>query len=581
MVGLLCVLGAANAAVPVAWQAVFGGNGEDTLTTAVNAPDGGFLLGGYSTSPPSGNKTAPGGNGERYWVVKVDAGGNRQWDRSYGDASGQLYAMQPIPGGGYLLGGQKYVMGMEKDYHVLAINPNGDPLWERFYGGTLGDYLVAVVGTADGGCLLGGYSRSDPGGQKTAPMRGSADYWVVKIDANGSQLWDRSYGGDSYEEFTCMLALPDGGALLGGVSSSGLSGNKTVPSLGGGDVWVVRIDAQGNRLWDRAYGGSGDDSLFAAVAAPDNGFLLAGTSSSPVSGNKTAPNLGSFDMWVVRVDADGNKLWDRAYGGSGSEYPTAGLSTPGGGFLLVGRSWSPSGGQKTSPHYGGGDGWVVSIDGQGALRWEQSFGSTDYDSFQAILRAPGVGYLLAGWSVSLGVSGNKTAPGFGSSDYWVVQISSSVLPIIEQQPRSLVATGGTTVSFSVAVASFTQPVIYQWRFSGTDLAGATNATLTLTNVQPSQAGPYTVLVRNDIGAVESEPAILTYTDAADLVLSLRPAITVYGTIGRTYSIEFSDILARPPQWSFLGQITLTNTPQVFVDTQAMQGERFYRVVLAR
>jgi hypothetical protein len=124
------------------------------------------------------------------------------------------------------------------------------------------------------------------------------------------------------------------------------------------------------------------------------------------------------------------------------------------------------------------------------------------------------------------------------------------------------------------------PLRYQWRFGGKDIQGAVSSTLVLTNAQPAMAGAYAVLVSNDYGAVESQAAILTYTDAADLEISLHPSVKIYGTIGKTYRVEYTADLRGTSGWTVATNVTLATTPHLFVDVQAATlPKRLYRVVL--
>ncbi|TAE31746.1 MAG: hypothetical protein EAZ91_06430 [Cytophagales bacterium] len=135
-----------------------------------------------------------------------------------------------------------------------------------------------------------------------------------------------------------MIATSDGGFLLGGGSISPISGNKTATKYGSYDYWVVKINANGEKVWDKAFGGSDGDNLTSMIATSDGGFLLGGNSVSPISGNKTATNYGVSNCWVVKINANGDKVWDKAFGGSGynGDFLRSMIATSDGGFLLGG-----------------------------------------------------------------------------------------------------------------------------------------------------------------------------------------------------------------------------------------------------
>ena len=123
--------------------------------------------------------------------------------------------------------------------------------WNFAFGGVADDRLTALQPTADGGCILGGTSSSGQSGSHSQPSFGASDYWVVKLDAAGLKVWDRKFGGTGDDRLTSLQQTADGGYILGGSSNSGISGNKSQASRGGLDMWVVKIDGQGGKVWDR------------------------------------------------------------------------------------------------------------------------------------------------------------------------------------------------------------------------------------------------------------------------------------------------------------------------------------------
>ena len=420
--------------------------------------DGGYLLGGYSTSGTNDNKTSPNyGNGD-FWVVRLGANGNRLWDKTYGGTGDdQLSCLRPTSDGGFILGGSSDSPASgnksapnfgSKDFWVVKTDANGNKIWDAAFGGTALDIVFSVQQTRDGGYIVGGYSTSGTNVNKTAPNYGTAgsdgDFWVVRLDGNGTKLWDKSFGGSDDDGIYTVQELAGGGFILAGNSASPGSGTKTSPSYGGYDFWLVRLDAAGNQVWDRSFGGSADDGFdFARVLqTSDGGFIVGGDSLSPVSGNKTNANHGSSDFWVVRLDSNGNKLWDRAYGGTGFDELSDLAQTADGGFLLAGLSSSLPGDNKTSQNYGSTDFWVVRVDSQGNPLWDASFGGNSDDGFYkvSLLAASDGGWLLGGDSRS-GISGNKTTVNYGNRDFWVVKLAAAP-PTLRVVPQQNVAQAG-------------------------------------------------------------------------------------------------------------------------------------------
>src|SRR6187397_2897138 len=133
--------------------------------------------------------------------------------------------------------------------------------WDKTIGGSGDDILLSVQQTSDNGFILGGRSQSSISGDKTEDNKGLHDYWVVKLDANGNKLWDKTFGGSADDFLQSVKQTIDGGFILGGWSLSTISGDKTENSKGESDYWVVKIDVNGNKIWDRTIGGNSGDYL--------------------------------------------------------------------------------------------------------------------------------------------------------------------------------------------------------------------------------------------------------------------------------------------------------------------------------
>ncbi|MBO0358461.1 T9SS type A sorting domain-containing protein [Hymenobacter sp. BT186] len=357
------------------WERSFGGTDQDILFTLQQTSDGGYILGGISYSGIGGDKTqANQGIMYDYWVVKVDASGTKQWDRTYGGtAADELRTLQQTSDGGYILAGytsspdvigSSFPFSVPADYWLIKVDANGTKQWDRTFGGSNSDYLSTLVQTSDGGYLLGGNSTSPISGDKTQPSQGSQgspDYWVVKVDASGTKQWDRTFGGTNVESLSSLQPTSDGGYILGGYSYSPIGGDKTQPNPGYTSFWVVKVDASGTKQWDRTFGGTGRNELYALQQTSDGGYILGGQSDSSISGDKTQASLGGDDMWLVKVDANGTKQWDKTIGGSGGDYILRIQLTTDGGYFLAGSSTSGISGDKTQLNYGGKDYWVVKL----------------------------------------------------------------------------------------------------------------------------------------------------------------------------------------------------------------------------
>jgi len=296
--------------------------------------------------------------------------------------------------------------------------------WDYRFGGTDYDFVSSFNETIDGGFIIGGYSQSPVSGDKTQPNWGQLDYWIIKIDAAGIKQWDKRFGGTDQDVLSAVEQTADGGYIVAGYSASQAGGDKTQPSRGFNDYWIVKTDSIGNKIWDKRYGGDMDDMLAMAFETSDNGYILGGYSSSGINGDKTTPNRGLQDFWIVRTDSIGTVLWDKNFGGTDYDFMYNMIITGDGGFLLGGSSSSQAGFDKTQNSWGANDAWVVKTDSLGNKEWDVDFGGFDYDQVNSLCQTSDGSYLIACHSQS-GISGNKTQNTWGTGDLWLIKIDSS------------------------------------------------------------------------------------------------------------------------------------------------------------
>ncbi len=181
--------------------------------------------------------------------------------------------------------------------------------WQNTIGGSDSDGLNSIIQTMDGGYLLGGSSWSDLSGDKTENSNGGLDYWIVKTDSLGIIEWQNTIGGNDYDNLVVVIQIDNEGYLIAGTSDSDISGDKTENSIGSSsqhDFWVVKTDLFGSIEWQNTIGGLGSDVLYSAIRTVDGGYLLGGQSDSDISGDKTENSLGGSDFWIVKIDSAGS-----------------------------------------------------------------------------------------------------------------------------------------------------------------------------------------------------------------------------------------------------------------------------------
>jgi len=317
----------------------------------------------------------------------------------------------------------------QNDYWVARMDTNGNLLWSKTYGGTADDRGEAIKTTSDGGFIITGYSRSND--EDVTTNNGFYDHWIVKLDANGDLIWEKSFGFSGSDQSFDIIQTNDGGYFTtgflditasGGQGSFGKpnanNGSFTNPEHGVGEYWCHKLDANGTIIWSRYFGGTNNDRSYATLETNDNNFIIAGSSES--DDFDVTNSQGSYDFWVVKVNAEGTKIWEKSYGGTETDVGYAIASDGNGRYLIVGDVRSNDG--DVSIAKGNGDLWMIQIDGNGNLIWEKSLGGTEFDTGRGIYPTQSGGFVIAGNSRS---NDQDVDQNNGGSDIWTVLIDNN------------------------------------------------------------------------------------------------------------------------------------------------------------
>ncbi|HNL06588.1 MAG TPA: hypothetical protein PKH93_03370, partial [Chitinophagales bacterium] len=305
----------------------------------------------------------------------------------------------------------------------MKLSVTGSIEWQNTIGGNNDDYLQSIQQTTDGGYILGGSSYSGISGDKTESNQGMYDYWIVKLFATGVIQWQNTIGGNDYDQLQSLQQTTNGGYVVGGSSYSGISGDKTSDNKGGLDFWVVGLNANGAIQWQKNIGGSEDDNLATIKQTVDGGYILGGTSKSGISNQKTENSQGLNDYWIIKISSIGEIQWQNTIGGSGEDFLIDIHQTIDGTYMVGGYSSSGTSGDKTAPNMGSEDYWILKLSSLGIIQWQNTIGGNHSDKLSHIQQTTDGGYIMGGDSNSP-ISGNKTEGNQGGSDYWVMKFTS-------------------------------------------------------------------------------------------------------------------------------------------------------------
>lgn len=413
----------------IEWQKCFGGSQQDFAQSIQQTSDGGYIIAG-TTQSIDGDITANNGNFD-YWIVKIDAIGNIQWQKSYGGTNGDgANSIEQTFDGGYIVFGSSNsadgdVTGNHggSDYWILKLNNNGTIQWKKALGGSGSDEAYAIQQTTDAGYIVLGRSTSNDG--DVTGHHGNEDFWAVKLDNNGTIQWQKSLGGFMPDWAYDIKQTTDGGYILAGHTAS--TDGDVTGNHGSVDEWVAKVDSTGNLVWQKCFGGTISETATSIIQTTDGGYMVAGYTVS--SDGDVTFNHGISDFWIIKMDTIGNMLWQKCFGGSSGEAAYAIKQTTDGGYIVAGYTESTNGDVITGFN-GLENYWILKIDSIGTVQWQKSMGGTNQDIATSIEQTTDGGYIVAGRSSSM--NGDITNP-HGNAEFWIVKLSPDSLLTVGNQ----------------------------------------------------------------------------------------------------------------------------------------------------
>ena len=399
----------------IEWAKSYGGSGSEIAHKVLLTADGGYYVVGY-TSSNSGDVAFNNGSMD-YWIIKLNSTGDIIWENTYG-GSNYDYALSAVltPDDGCILVGKSQSNDGDAtdnhgfdDYFAVRVDSDGNTIWKKSYGGSNFEQAKAIVATNDGNYVMYGYSYSTDGDKSTT--YGGADIWLVKINPDGDIIWEKSYG-DAGENFGDAIVQSSTGDFI-----------LTWHIAGAGDYRLMKLSADGDIIWNQTYGGTNNDIAYAIKENTSGGFIINGQSNS-VDGDVVGLHGVASDMWAMEINVDGAIIWKKCFGGSADEIGTDVIMNNSGNYVLAGIATSDNDGDVVGHHGGAysGDYWVVELDASQNIIWQLSLGGTSTDELNTLQQTPDNGYIVAGWSAS--ANGDVTDHIF-IFDFWVVKLSNN------------------------------------------------------------------------------------------------------------------------------------------------------------
>jgi hypothetical protein len=400
----------------IVWQNNFGGSNDDRGRSIFQTSDGGFIISGSTESNDgyiSGNH-----GGIDCWIIKLDMNFNIEWQKCFGGTEDEsaIKIIQTSDNCYVFTGASRSDDGDlthnngESDIWVVKLDSVGEIIWQKSIGGPRTDIGWDVIENSEGDYIVAGQFGSTINYNDDKAM-------LIKISPGGQIIWEKFYGGSLWENAKHIIQTEQGGYVFVGnaYSSDGdLTGNH-----GLSDCWVVKLNSEGVIEWQKNLGGSSHDYAESIIQNEDGTFIFLGLTKS--NDHNVSGNHGETDVWIVKLSSSGNIIWQKCFGGSDFEGAGSIINTLNSGYIFSGSTQSTDG--TVSGLIGLADAWLINLDNNGELIWQQCYGGSLSDYSVQILNTNSNEFVILGSSKSedYNLTGN-----YGMYDYWVFKIDTGI-----------------------------------------------------------------------------------------------------------------------------------------------------------
>lgn len=387
----------------IRWTRAFGGINQEAANDVVALPDSGFIVVGSttSTSPDFGNARDTSTNG---FIARFDRDGHLVWKHVLGGGgfvTDDFRSVVMASPGIFYAAGIEGSAGWPQAW-IVKFNINGDILWNKTYGGSRTDEARSILATEDGGCIFAGQTTSFDGDVtdfEPNPINSwhSANFWLVKLDANGTRQWDSCYFGPAHAYEVMDLKKTKDNKIIVGGAAIGHQATFTTSAL------LLLLNNDGTRVWEHIYHKPGlARRIYSLVVNDNNSFTFTGEGapSTPTGIDTTYSGLhGEVDVWTANVDNSGSITWEKYFGGSATERGSRIISTSDNNYVVVATTGSNDG-NVTSLHGTRFDGWLLKINPAGNLVWQKTIGGSGNEMFSSVAALADRSLMAVGYTTS-------------------------------------------------------------------------------------------------------------------------------------------------------------------------------------
>ncbi len=344
---------------PSTWIKFFGKENIASGNSVLQTLDGGYIITGSTTFGTPSNTYV--------YIMKADSYGDIMWEQLFGGTGrSRGKSIRETSDGGFIIVGStsSYSKG---SIYLIKLDSKGNLEWSEVYEGTIGN---SVCETNDNGFLIVG--------ETSIAGAGANDVYLIKTDSIGNLIWSKTFGGLQNDWGNSLYKTSNGNYIIAG----------TKESVGATDVYIIKVNKSGNLIWEKTFGGTGRDFGESVYQTSDGGFIITG---------ETEVRQFDFDIYLVKINSNGNLIWEKTFGGTKGDVGKSVSQTSDGGFIITGYTYSSGAGSA--------DLILLKTNHNGLLSWEYTIGGASFDYGESVCEIVGGGFIITGGTSSFSESG--------------------------------------------------------------------------------------------------------------------------------------------------------------------------------